>query len=141
MVLFVKQFWTYNLTIAFLIRSTPDKESVILIINGAEMHAKIYKPSKTAMQSGRKGKISRGCEWVLTYARRSAPTPDRLMGWQSSSDTTRQVQMYFPDLESAIAYAASNNIDYVVQQPQSRRVKPKAYADNFAFSRNGAWTH
>ena len=112
-----------------------------LIINGAEMNAKIYKPSKTAMQSGRKGKISRGCEWVLTYARRSAATPDRLMGWQSSSDTARQVRMYFPDLESAIAYAASHDIDYVVQQPKLRRVKPKAYADNFAFSRNGAWTH
>ena len=112
-----------------------------MIINGAEMTAKIYKPSKTAMQSGRKGKISRGCEWVLTYARRSAAIPDRLMGWQSSSDTAHQVRVYFPDLESAIAYAAAHDIDYVVQQPKSRRVKPKAYADNFAFSRNGAWTH
>ena len=105
------------------------------------MTAKIYKPSKTAMQSGRKGKISRGYEWVLTYARRSAATPDRLMGWQSSSDTARQVRMHFPDLDSAIAYAVSNDIDYVVQQPKSRRTKPRAYADNFAFSRNGAWTH
>ena len=105
------------------------------------MPAKIYKPSKTAMQSGRRGKISRGCEWVLAYARQSAATPDSLMGWQSSSDTARQVRMYFPDLDSAIAYAESHNIDYVVQQPKSRRVQPKAYADNFAFSRNGAWTH
>ena len=112
-----------------------------LIINEANMNAKIYKPSKTAMQSGRKVKISRGCEWVLTYARQSAATPDRLMGWQSSSDTARQIRMYFPDLESAIAYAASHDIDYVVQQPKSRRVQRKAYADNFAFSRNGAWTH
>ena len=110
-------------------------------MNGASMKAKIYKPSKTAMQSGRKAKISRGCEWVLTYARRSPAIPDRLMGWQSSSDTARQVRMYFPDLDSAIAYATSHNIDYVVQQPKSRRVKPQAYADNFAFSRNGAWTH
>ena len=57
------------------------------------------------------------------------------------TDTARQVRMYFPDLDSAISYAASHNIDYVVQQPKSRRVQPKAYADNFAFSRNGAWTH
>ena len=139
--LFVKQFWTYNLAKSFSILYTPYNEGATLIINGAEMSAKIYKPTKTAMQSGRNGKISRGCEWVLTYPRRSAATPDRLMGWQSSSDTARQVRMYFPDLESAIAYAASHNIDYVVQQPKSRRVKPKAYADNFAFSRNGAWTH
>ena len=125
----------------FLIRYTFYRKSAILIIDEADMNAKIYKPSKTAMQSGRKGKISRGCEWVLTYPRRSAATPDRLMGWQSSSDTARQVRMHFPDLNSAIAYAVSNDIDYVVQQPKSRRAKPKAYADNFAFSRNGAWTH
>ena len=105
------------------------------------MTAKIYKPSKTAMQSGRKTKISRGCEWVLAYMRKSAAKPDQLMGWQSSSDTARQVKMYFPDLESAVAYAEANDIDYVVQQPKSRRVKPRAYADNFAFTRNGAWTH
>ena len=108
---------------------------------GAVMTAKIYKPSKTAMQSGRKTKISRGCEWVLAYMRKSAAKPDQLMGWQSSSDTARQVKMYFPDLDSAVAYAEANDIDYVVQQPKSRRVKPRAYADNFAFTRNGAWTH
>ena len=108
---------------------------------GAVMTAKIYKPSKTAMQLGRKTKISRGCEWVLAYMRKSAAKPDQLMGWQSSSDTARQVKMYFPDLESAVAYAEANDIDYVVQQPKSRRVKPRAYADNFAFTRNGAWTH
>jgi hypothetical protein len=102
------------------------------------MTAKIYKPSKTAMQSGRKTKISRGCEWVLAYMRKSAAKPDQLMGWQSSSDTARQVKMYFPDLDSAVAYAEANDIDYVVQQPKSRRVKPRAYADNFAFTRNGA---
>jgi hypothetical protein len=105
------------------------------------MTAKIYKPSKTAMQSGRKTKISRGCEWVLAYMRKSAAKPDQLMGWQSSSDTARQVKMYFPDLDSAVAYAEANDIDYAVQQPKSRRVKPRAYADNFAFTRNGAWTH
>ena len=108
---------------------------------GAVMTAKIYKPSKTAMQSGRKTKISRGCEWVLAYMRKSAAKPDQLMGWQSSSDTARQVKMYFLDLDSAVAYAEANDIDYVVQQPRSRRVKPRAYADNFAFTRNGAWTH
>ena len=51
------------------------------------------------------------------------------------------VELKLPDLESAVAYAEFNDIDYVVQQPKSRRVKPRAYADNFAFTRNGAWTH
>ena len=68
------------------------------------MTAKIYKPSKTAMQSGRKTKISRGCEWVLAYMRKSAVKPDQLMGWQSSSDTARQVKMYFPDMDLKIPH-------------------------------------
>ena len=105
------------------------------------MTAKIFKPSKTAMQSGRKGKTSRGCDWVLAYTRQSAVKPDQLMGWQSSSDTLRQVRMYFPDLGSAVAFAEAHKVDYVIQQPKLRRVKLKAYADNFAFGRNGAWTH
>lgn len=140
-VLSVEHFWIYSSKLQFAIRGATYPKGATLIIDEANMRAKIYKPSKTAMQSGRKGKISRGCEWVLTYERRSAATPDHLMGWQSSSDTARQVRMYFPDLDSAIAYATSNEIDYVVQKPTSRRVRPKAYADNFAFSRNGAWTH
>jgi hypothetical protein len=47
----------------------------------------------------------------------------------------------FPDRDSAIAYAEAHGIAYRVTEPKSRRVKPKAYADNFAFKRNGAWTH
>jgi hypothetical protein len=105
------------------------------------MSAKIFKPSKTAMQSGRSVKSSRGCDWVLAYTRQSAAKPDNLMGWQSSSDTLRQVKIYFPDLEAACAYADANGIEYVVQQQKLRRVRPKAYADNFDFNRNGAWTH
>jgi len=49
--------------------------------------------------------------------------------------------MRFPDKQTAIAYAESHNIAYHVSEPKSRRVKPRAYADNFAFTRNGAWTH
>ena len=93
------------------------------------------------MQSGRNATGSRGHDWVLEFPRQSAAHPDRLMGWQSSSDTARQVKMRFPDKGTAIAYAESHNIAYQVCEPKSRRVKPRAYADNFAFNRNGAWTH
>ena len=49
--------------------------------------------------------------------------------------------MRFPDKQTAIAYAELNNIAYQVSEPKLRRVKPRAYADNFAFTRKGAWTH
>ena len=103
--------------------------------------ARIYKPSKTAMQSGRNATVSRGLDWVLEFPRQSAAQPDWLMGWQSSSDTARQVKMRFPDKQTAIAYAESHNITYQVSDPKLRRVKPRAYADNFAFKRHGVWTH
>ena len=103
--------------------------------------ARIYKPCKTSMQSGRKAQVTRGNAWVLEYPRSAVVRPDPLMGWQSSADTVRQVRVRFPDKDSAIAYAEARGIDYQVTEPKQRRVKPKAYADNFAFTRNGAWTH
>ena len=93
------------------------------------------------MQSGRKAAVTRGNVWVLEYPRSKAVRPERLMGWQSSADTGRQVCVRFPDKQSAINYAETNGIPYQVSEPKSRRVKPKAYADNFAFARNGVWTH
>ena len=103
--------------------------------------ARIYRPCKTAMQSGRNASVTRGNEWVFEFPRSAVVKPDPLMGWQSSSDTARQVRVRFPDRDSAIAYAEAHGIDYRVTEPKARRVKPKAYADNFAFTRNGAWTH
>ncbi|HEX2942118.1 MAG TPA: oxidoreductase, partial [Rhodopila sp.] len=32
-------------------------------------------------------------------------------------------------------------IDYEIELPQARRVKPKAYADNFRYGRIENWTH
>ena len=105
------------------------------------VRARIYKPCKTAMQSGRKAAVTRVNGWVLECPLSTAVRPDRLTGWQSSADTGRQVRVRFPDKQSAIDYAEANGIAYHVSEPKSRRVKPKAYADNFAFTRNGAWTH
>ncbi|MDA9930570.1 ETC complex I subunit [Alphaproteobacteria bacterium] len=105
------------------------------------VRARIYKPCKTAMQSGRNASVTRGNAWVLEYPRSAVVRPDPLMGWQSSADTSRQVKVRFPDKQSAIAYAEAHGIEYYVTEPKQRKVKPKAYADNFAYTRNGAWTH
>jgi hypothetical protein len=105
------------------------------------VRAKIYKPSKTSMQSGRNGSVSRGNIWVLEFPRSAVVRPDTLMGWQSSTDTSRQVKMRFPDKESATAYAEAHGICADIVEPKTRRVRPRAYADNFAFSRRGSWTH
>jgi hypothetical protein len=100
------------------------------------MRVRIYKPAKTAMQSG----MNYNKEWVLE----SEPTPkilDPLMGWTGSRDTMEQVQLRFPTLEEAKAYAEKNGWQYTVELPHARHIRPKAYADNFAYNRAGRWTH
>ena len=101
------------------------------------MKARIFQPAKTSMQSGR-SKMKR---WVLEFPRSSAVAPEALMGWQSSSDTQRQVRLYFSTKEEAIAFADAKAIEYEVRNPNKRNLRMKTYADNFAFDRKGAWTH
>ena len=100
------------------------------------MKVRIFKPAKTAMQSG----VGKAREWLLE----SEPAPkfvDPLMGWTGSRDTMQQVQLCFQTLDEATAHAEKNGWQYTVEMPHSRPVRPKAYADNFAFNRVGRWTH
>jgi hypothetical protein len=101
------------------------------------MTARIYKPAKTAMQSG----LARTKEWVLEYEPASPREIDPLMGWTSSADTRAQIRLEFDTSEEAIAYAERNGIPYRLEEPNPRAVVRKSYADNFKFGRIGAWTH
>ena len=101
------------------------------------MRVRIYQPAKSAMQSGR----NKSDHWMLEFPRHDRATPDHLMGWQSSSDTTRTIHMAFPSKEEAIAYAEKYGFDYHVIKTGSRRTKLRGYADNFASNRRQSWTH
>jgi len=102
------------------------------------MRARILRPAKTAMQSGRA--LTR--DWVLVFEASEKRQPDRLMGWIGSGDTVAtQVRLRFPTLEAAEAYAKANGIAYEVEPPQAPSLKPKAYADNFRYGRSENWTH
>jgi hypothetical protein len=63
------------------------------------------------------------------------------MGWTGSRDTRGQIKMRFDSKEDAIAFAKKNSLSFQVFEPKKRRIKPKNYADNFAFGRNTLWTH
>ncbi|MEQ9814259.1 MAG: ETC complex I subunit [Azospirillaceae bacterium] len=91
------------------------------------MRARIYQPSKTAMQSGR-GKSD---HWLLEYEPETPRRPEPLMGWISSGDTLNQIHIRFDTREEAETFARRRNIDYVVEMPHQRRVVPRNYADNF----------
>ena len=88
--------------------------------------AKIYKPSKTAMQSGyRKSK-----NWILEFDTLDTKISP-LMGWESSLDTMSEIKLEFSTKELAINYAKKNKIDFEIIEPKQRKVVKKSYADNF----------
>ena len=88
--------------------------------------AKIYKPSKTAMQSG----IKKFDKWIIEFITKD-PGINPLMGWESSTDTLSELKLEFATKELAIEYANKNKIDFEVVEPQKRKIIKKAYADNF----------
>ena len=88
--------------------------------------AKIYIPTKTAMQSGR-AKLRK---WHLKFDTKD-PVINSLMGWESSTDTLDEIKLLFPSKEKAIEYAKKNNIDFTVIEPKQKEFVIKSYADNF----------
>ena len=53
----------------------------------------------------------------------------------------QQVRVTFETKDEAVAYARKHGFTYTVREPRERRIKPKAYADNFAYTRREPWTH
>ena len=88
--------------------------------------AKIYIPSKSAMQSG-KGKKDK---WLLEFNNNRTEN-DHLMNWISSNDTQSQVKIFFNTKDEAIVYAKKNNIKFDIIEPKKSKLIIKSYADNF----------
>jgi hypothetical protein len=101
------------------------------------MTVRIYKPTKTAMQSG----AAQTGQWVLEHVSEARRELDPLMGWTGAGDTQAQVKLWFATKEEAIAYAERIGLAYTISEPTQRSHIRKSYADNFKFGRVGSWTH
>src|ERR1700761_9272498 len=101
------------------------------------MRARIYKPAKNAMQSGK----ARTKLWLLEFEPESARRPDPLMGWTSSADMRQQVALEFDTSEEAVAHAEAHGIVSQLCEPHLPRPRPKSYSDNFRFDRKQPWSH
>jgi hypothetical protein len=93
--------------------------------------ARILRPAKTAMSSG----TARTKRWILEFEQATPRRADPLMGWISAEDTLNQVRLSFDTLEEAQAFAQKLGLDYSIEEPNTRTLKPKAYADNFRADR------
>ncbi|MBS0361145.1 MAG: ETC complex I subunit [Proteobacteria bacterium] len=101
------------------------------------MLARIFRPAKTAMQSGK----AKTHDWVLEFEPADARRQDPLMGWTQTADTEGQVRLSFETKEEAVRYADQHGIAFQLVDPKPVKRIIKAYADNFAFNRKVPWTH
>ena len=101
------------------------------------MTVKIYKPSKSSMQSGQMNTK----KWLAEYISDTEQVKDTLMGWNSSLDTKSQIKVFFETKEQAIEWAKKNNYQYFIEDTKKRKIKPKNYASNFDINRKESWTH
>ena len=88
--------------------------------------AKIFKPSKTAMQSG----LAKSDKWIIEYIT-DDPGINPLMGWESSTDTMSELKLEFTSKDKAIEYAKKNKIEYEIIDEKKRKIIKKSYSDNF----------
>ncbi len=102
------------------------------------MLARIFRPSKTAMQSGKQ----KTQDWVLEFEATDARRSDPLMGWTQTSDTSSsQLRLSFETKAEAVRYADQHGVAFQLIDPKPAKRILKAYADNFAFGRKVPWTH
>ena len=88
--------------------------------------AKIYRPSKTAMQSGKRNTKN----WLLEFDTLDTGI-NPMMGWETSKDTMSEVKLEFSTKEQAVNYARKNNVDYYIIEPQKGKMIKRSYSDNF----------
>ena len=101
------------------------------------MVARIYKPAKTAMQSG----TAKTRLWVLEYEPEAPRAVEPLMGWTSSGDMRQQLRLQFDTKEEAIAYCERSGIPYQLAETKASARRTISYSDNFAYNRRSPWTH
>lgn len=93
---------------------------------------RIYKEAKPATQSGNWQGHHWRMDWDILPKGHRWENP--LMGWQSSGDMMQGTKLNFKNKEDAIHFAEKQGYEYFVQEPQSRKFAPKAYANNFLYS-------
>ncbi len=101
------------------------------------MVALIYRPAKTAMQSG----FAKTEKWVLEYEPETPRVVEPLMGYTSSSDMRSQIKLLFETKEEAVSYAVKYGIPHRIEEPQTAKRRVISYSDNFKYDRTQPWTH
>lgn len=93
-------------------------------------HARVYKPCKSAHQSGRAPRA-----WVLRFDPTSSLQKNHITGWIPSEDMLQEVSLFFNTSEEALNFAKSKGFSCTLQEPTPQKNFPKSYGDHFRFDR------
>ena len=134
-----------NREISYLLQSYPELQSTCKREQSGRLHPtvaegvkadahghRIYRPAKTATQSGDWHGHHWRMDWDILQKGHRWENP--LMGWQSSADYVQGTHLNFVSREDAIHFAQKQGYEYFVQEPNERKFVPKAYANNFLHS-------
>lgn len=92
------------------------------------MKVRIFRQTKSAMQSGRRN----AKKWMVEpIAENNIRSVNPVMGWVSASDTSSQFRFEFSSQEEAVKFAESRNFKYEIDAPKEATIKVKSYAANF----------
>ena len=92
------------------------------------MKVRIYKPAKSAMQSGKNNTK----KWLLIPKEETNDrTINPLTGWTSIDNTKSQLKIFFTSKDAAVDYARSQNFEFEIDEPEISSIKKKSYAGNF----------
>jgi ETC complex I subunit conserved region len=92
-----------------------------------DAHALIYWPAHSVTMSAPKRKH----QWKLQFERRSPQRLEPLMGWTEGDDPLTLVELSFPSVEAAIAYARRQGLRYTVlgSPGPNPQIPPAAHPD------------
>jgi len=89
------------------------------------------------MQSG----LNKTKKWLIETDFDHTLKKDVLMGWNSSSNTEKKINLSFDSLDDALKWCEKNQIQYKIVDQTKKVIKPKSYASNFSSNRRTSWTH
>ncbi len=93
------------------------------------MKVKIYKPAKSAMQSGN----ANSKKWLVEpVEEKNSHSLDGIMNWVSTSNVgLSELRFYFASRSDAVEFAKKSKFEFEVEEPRAAKLQKKAYADNF----------
>ncbi len=92
------------------------------------MKVKIFRPTKSAMQSGKRNLK----KWLVEpIEQENIRSINPLMGWVSANNTSSQFRFEFSSKEEAVKFAQDKNFEFEIHDPKTASIQSKSYAANF----------